>query len=440
MQLTPDIMHPRRHALTNELHARPFQPFEAPGRIMHLAFKEPVNAAERDRQGDVDHLKAFLDRNGGPHPGSEAGHYIHDFGRFRMKWEQHAEFVSYTFYTNEEAEGLFGHKLSGLIEQSWMETAPGRVISAIEIELIRAEDEAAALSLLDTRLKGKFSAEVIAASRILDGGGIALGDFRIHEAGFSRFAIIVHAEVGTRRIGRAVQRLLEIETYKALSLLALPIARKTAARLNEIELDLTELVAHVSSADGPAATDILDKLSALSAEIEALSASAAFRFGAAEAYSKIVNDRIATLRETRIEGRQLFWEFMLRRYDPAMQTCISARRRLEELATRASRIAELLRTRVDVDMEAQNQKLLRSMDRRAELQLRLQHTVESVSVVAISYYAVNLGAYLLAPFAGALGVTKAVLTALIAVPVILGAWALSRMVRKRLAREEQDRR
>ncbi|MEM7237308.1 MAG: DUF3422 domain-containing protein [Pseudomonadota bacterium] len=432
MQLTTEIMHPRRFPLTNELHARPFQPYHAPGRILYLAFKVPDNAAERDRQKDFDHLVQFLDRHGGPHPAGTAGHYSHDFGRFRLKWEQHTEFVAYTLYTPEPVGELFDHRLSGLMDQSWVEDAPGKVIAAIEIEIIEADGREAGEVMIGNGIARNFNPEGLAISRILDGGGIAMSDFRIHEGGFTRFAVIVCQPTGPRRIGRSVQRLIEIETYKTLALLALPIARATATRLNEIEHDLTELVTQVSTADGTVAADILTRLSALSAEIEALSAASAFRFGAAGAYEQIVRDRIEMLRETRIEGRQLFREFMLRRFEPAMQTCHSASQRVDALATRASRVAELLRTRVDVEMEAQNQRLLRSMDERAGLQVRLQRTVESVSVVAISYYAVSLAAYLLVPFAGPLGLSKALLTSLIAVPVILGVWIAARIIRRRI--------
>ena len=94
---------------------------------------------------------------------------------------------------------------------------------------------------------------------------------------------------------------------------------------------------------------------------------------------------------------------MMRRYEPAMRTVKSAERRLEQMAERAARAGELLRTRVDVERQAQNQGLLESMDRRADLALRLQHTVEGLSVVAISYYAVSLAAYVAAPFRRAPG-------------------------------------
>jgi uncharacterized membrane-anchored protein len=146
------------------------------------------------------------------------------------------------------------------------------------------------------------------------------------------------------------------------------------------------------------------------------------------------------LREERLTGRQLFSEFMVRRFDPAMRTCHATERRLVELATRASRIAELLRTRVNVAVEAQNQELLESMDRRAALQLRMQEMVEELSVVAISYYAVSLAAYLLAPLAPMLApvlgpgfaLDKSVLTAAAVIPVVGLVWWLIRRMRRRV--------
>ena len=126
-------------------------------------------------------------------------------------------------------------------------------------------------------------------------------------------------------------------------------------------------------------------------------AQSSFRFGATGAYEAIVNQRIEVLREDRFQGRQTFAEFMMRRFDPAMRTVKATERRLQTMAERAIRAGDLLRTRVDVERSAQNQKLLESMDKRADLQLRLQKTVEGLSVVAISYYAVNLVLYMVQP-------------------------------------------
>ena len=178
--------------------------------------------------------------------------------------------------------------------------------------------------------------------------------------------------------------------------------------------------------------ETLDRLLKISAEIEHLASTSAFRFGAAGAYEAIVNQRIQVLREERIGGRQLFAEFMTRRFDPAMRTCRSAKERLAELSGRAARAANLLRTRVDVANQAQNVEVLRAMDRRAALQLRLQETVEGLSVVAISYYAVSLAEHVVEPLAHEMGIATGTLLALLTVPVVVIVWLLVRRIRKRI--------
>ena len=161
-------------------------------------------------------------------------------------------------------------------------------------------------------------------------------------------------------------------------------------------------------------------------------ARAAFRFGAAAAYEAIVHQRIEVLREVRFDGRQTFGEFMMRRYDPAMRTVKASQARLAAMADRAMRAGELLRTRVDVERSAQNQSLLESMNMRADMQLRLQKTVEGLSVVAISYYAVSLMSYAVYPLAEAMDISRGSMTAALILPVMLLVWWLVRRVQKSL--------
>ena len=430
-------VHPQRYALTAELHARPFTPMTAPGRALMLAFMPEGGAAERDHGRDLAHLTALIDRHGGAHPPPGANHHFAELGRFRLKWERHTEFVSYTLYEEGPAERLFEDGLVRQLPETWLAEAPGSLFAAVQVELVDAGDRDAALEVLDGPLRRHLVGESMAAAEVLDGQAIAAGDFRIHESGFTRFALVLQAPVGPQRQGRVVQRLLEIENYRGLAMMALPLARQLSARITAIDRELSDLIQQVADErEQPAEADILRQLTALSAEIEALNASSAFRFGASQAYEAIVNERIRMLRETRLSGRQLFAEFMLRRFDPAMRTCRSTSGRLHELATRAARAADLLRTRVNVAVEAQNQQLLQSMNRRAELQLRLQETVEGLSVVAISYYAVGLAGILLAPLAARAGLDKTALTALVALPIIAGVWWFVRRIRARIGSRE----
>jgi uncharacterized membrane-anchored protein len=287
------------------------------------------------------------------------------------------------------------------------------------------EDE----GVITERLEEWFVPESLAAATVIDGAAVVAGDFRIDPAGHMRFAVFVRAGTSPRRIGRIVQRLCEIETYRAMSMLGLGRARELSARLNTLDPQLSALVDGMT-AEGGSAETVLNDLLRISAELEGLAVRFAFRAGATAAYEAIVGERIAALREQRFAGRQTFSEFMMRRYDPAMRTVKSAEGRLRQMVERAARAAELLRTRVDVERSAQNQLLLESMDRRADLQLRLQRTVEGLSVVAISYYALNLVVYMAQPAAEAAGIGKATATAVATPLVVLAVWLMVRRIRR----------
>jgi uncharacterized membrane-anchored protein len=421
--------HEHRLPLANELHARPFPELRAPCRAVHLAFKKRHLAAERDPEVDRAHLRALLDRHGAQHPAPGADHWMGRLGRAELKWERHTEFVTYTLFLDGEGEVPFDGAPLALLPRDWLDAAPGLVVAASLLHVAVAGPDV--VQTLASGYEDHFVRESFAVARILDGDALAGSDFRIHEDGMTRILVIAPPDLGPRRLGRTVQRLLEIETYKSVSMLTLPVARRVSVRLAEIDRELSALAQNIA-ADSATARETLDALTSLSAEIERTSAESAFRFGAAQAYEAIVSERIEVMRETRLDGRQTMQEFMLRRYQPAMRTCRAAERRLAELSDRAARIANLLRTRVDVAMSAQNQSLLESMDRRAALQLRLQETVEGLSVVAISYYGVSLGAYLLAPVGHAAGLDKSVLTAMLVIPMVLGVWSFMRRVKKRI--------
>lgn len=423
----PPIMdHPLRYRLANELHARPFPSLQPPCRAVYLAIKKPKDAASRDRELDLAHLKDLLDRHGTAHPQPGATHFSAQIGQNTLKWEQHTEFVTYTVFLPGLGERPFDPADFEVFPDEWLAQAPGvRVTSAmIRIER-RIDDED-----IRQRLEDWMVPESIAVSDVIDHEAVIAGDFRIDSNGHQRFAVFAKSNVGSRRVGRIVQRLCEIETYKAMSMLGFTRVKEVGPRMGEIDMQLTELMQRMTQPDSEAfEEETLKALLAVSAELENISARVSFRLGATEAYEAIVMQRIAVLREERFQGRQTFSEFMMRRYDPAMRTVKSSAGRLESMTARATRAADLLRTRVEVSRSAQNQQLLKSMDRRAELQLRLQHTVEGLSVVAISYYAVSLVGYILYPVAGLLGMSKGTLTAIIALPVVLVVWLMIQRIK-----------
>jgi len=420
--------HPQRYPLVNELHARPFPELEVPSHAVYVAIKEPADAANRDRSRDRAHLFSLLDRHATAHPTPDATHFAARIGKTDLKWESHTEFVTYSAFTKGLSLRAFDPAEAEVFPEDWLAQSPGKRLVSI---LIRVEPMPEHAAEVLTKLEDWFVPESLAAAHVVDGAAIIAGDFRIDPAGHMRFAVFVHPDTGPRRVGRIVQRLCEIETYRAMSMLGLMRSRQLTGRLNALDPKLSALVSGLDTVDRSPET-ALHELLAISAELESLAVQFSFRFGATGAYEAIVNQRIEVLREMRIEGRQTFGEFMMRRYDPAMRTVKSAEARLRGMAERAERAAELLRTRVDVERSAQNQKLLESMDKRADLQLRLQRTVEGLSTVAITYYAVNLASYVVFPFTEPLGWSKG-LTLAVLTPAVLGlVWLAVRRIRNHL--------
>ena len=419
--------HPLRYAMANELHARPFPKLNAPARAAYLAIKPATGGAGRDRDADLAHLIDLLDRYGAAHPPPDATHYSGVIGKHMLKWESHTEFVTYTIFGAGNALAPFDAGTFGMFPEDWLAAAPGvRVTSA----LIRIEELDGDAGIIE-KSNAWFVPESLAISRVLDNELIIASDFRIDTSGHMRIAVFARPNTGARRIGRVVQRLCEIETYKSMAMLGLAAARRLSPVMSTIDGQVASLIADLNSAE-VRADQTLKQLLTISAELENIVAQTAYRFGATGAYETIVNQRIMILREERFLGRQTFAEFMMRRFDPAMRTVESTQTRLRGLSDRALRAGDLLRTRVDVERSAQNQQLLSSMDQRADQQLRLQQTVEGLSVVAISYYAVGLALYLLGPLEKTTGLAKTYIAAGITPIVLVGVWLMIRRIHRKM--------
>ncbi|THF60650.1 DUF3422 family protein [Pseudothauera rhizosphaerae] len=420
--------HPLRQTLSDEVHARPPVPLDTPERVTYLAFLHEAGSVGREAL----HLQQLAEQLNLPAPDTGSGHFFLDSGRFRLKWERHNEFSSYTFFRRTQA-GDAGEETALLdVPAAWRKAIPGLLIVATHIELRPVAELAPDAVMAGLSSTGRQSV----VSTVADGAAWVFTDFQIAD-GFSRF-LVLDASLTPRQAGRTVQRLLEIETYRVIALLAFPVAKEVGRLLSRAEDELADLMDGIGRAESAEdEREVLARLTRLAAEVERSVAHTTYRFGAAAAYYRLVRQRIDELRETRVTGYPTMDEFMARRLTPAIDTCATIARRQEDLSGRIARNSQLLRTRVDIELQRQNQELLAQMNRRARLQLRLQETVEGLSVVAITYYASQLVNYL---SKGAkdhiLPATPEVVTA-VSIPLIAGLVALGlRRLRRTLAAEE----
>jgi uncharacterized membrane-anchored protein len=413
---------PVRAQALGEIHARPYALVTSPRVIFQLAFMT-------DGGSIVDHavLSELSRARGIAPPVREANHHAMPWGQGTLRWERHTEFSTYFWdaaapeqFGGEVAIHPFGDGFS----------PPGSLISGIRLEIRPDTPETRAAIAL-------FDPTSLCHSEIKNGQATILTDFRQNGDGLTQILVLDRGmtEAGT---GALVQRLLDIETYRTLAMIGLPLAQSLSPDIRRIEDGLTAVTQRMRGNVRDEADQMLAEITRLAAELEAGAALSLYRFGASRAYYGIVQERIRTLAETGMPGYESMGTFLERRLAPAMRTCQSIEERQANLSRKLARATSLLRSWVDVELERQNSVLLNSMDRRAKLQLRLQQTVEGLSVAAISYYVVGLFGYLAkAVETEGLPIKASVLTGFFVPVAILVIWLVVRSIRRH--HEDEDR-
>lgn len=408
--------HPQRTALHNEVHARPPQALAAPLAISHVVML--CDAAQREASRL--HVAALLHDHHLPLPDPQSSHFRLDLGAFHLRWELHTEFVTWTFLRPLSIERLGEQepdRALGAVPQDWFATLPGECLTSLHLWVVSS-----AASGTGALVKKMLLEDTLVASTVAGGAGEVYTDFAIHADGFSRMVLLA-GDLSARRLGRLVQRLQEIETYRMAALLGLPAAREATGILSSAERELAELASAIRSATSDDEPMLLDRLTKLAGQVESQHAATHSRFSASAAYFELVDKRISDIDESALPGMQTIGEFMERRLTPARSTCEWATHRQDSLSQRVSRISNLLRTRVEIEQQQINQALLATMNQRQDMQLKLQSTVEGLSVAAITYYIAGLISYL-AKGASKLGWPwTAESTAAVTIPLVaLGVW------------------
>jgi uncharacterized membrane-anchored protein len=417
-------VHPWRAELYDELHSRPSPLVETPCTISHIA----VQMAHDERASERAHLAELCARFGVSPPDTGASCLYETLGEFELRWEKHTEFSTYTFIRKVQGDPLREPPALSHIPAEWLSGLPGRATTALHLAFRCAEGPPES-----AELDRYFEKRPLRGSLVRQGTAYLYSSFRLHSDGFGRIAIQA-CDLTPLQAGRLVQRVLEIETYRVMALLALPVARNITPEVGAMERELARVNEALTQADRE--TDqhaLLDELSNLAARVERLRSDTTYRFAATNAYFDLVRERNRELTEEKIPGLQPIHVFIKRRLAPGIRTCNAVRDRLEDLSRRISQTSSLLRARVELSIQGQNRELLASMNRRSETQLRLQQAVEGLSVVAITYYLMGLLSYVWEGFAWAGWPWSKKITFAFAVPVImLIAWRIIHGVRRRI--------
>lgn len=427
-----------RAQLHNEVHARPQARIRLPALVVYVAvLNEGVS-----REQECAHLRLL--------PGQEQlgvdqlqGNFLRlRFGGYTLKWERHSEFTRYSMVQplpEQVALGAINPELLNavVLKPEWLRAIPGRTIAAIKLAMVHGDIGNAEATMEQARQW--FGEHPLVASVLGNNShSWAVTDFVLRPSGFERMLVVAPADTSQTRAGRVSQRLLELETYRLMALRGLPVAKALGSMLAASERALADITAQLENKSA-SDQDLLDTLISLAAGVERATAEHVYRFSATRAYHTLVAQRIHELREKAIPGTQTIGEFMQRRLSPAMATVAATAQRLASLSERVARTSALLRTRVDIATEVQNQQLLEKLTRGQELQLRLQSTVEGLSIAAISYYVVSLLLYGAKAAKGAGVPINPEVAAGALIPLVLwGVWSATQRIHRKIHAPAQD--
>lgn len=404
--------HPLRARVVSEMHMRRMPPLLAP--MLMVQIVRLVDA--KDRADERNHILAMpgVDADTVDERNRHIGGQRSDGVEFL--WECHSEATTTTLIMPACATNAFAPSIDDQAAIAWLLEAPGQVLRAVYIAIVADEAAAAAAMGIAAFSPTELMSCTIGAVRIWS-------DFLIRSDNFGRL-LVCAGGLPPNDLGRIVQQVQELGNYRNLALLGLPLAQEQGPLVNKLEQALVDIALRM--ADGEADTLLLDQLCELAAQVTSITASTAFRMSATAAYARIVEDRLSALNASAIVGYQTLEDFTERRLLPATRTCASFTARIEALSIRIERATSLLRTRIEMALQSQNAALLQSMDRNAARQLRLQHVVEGLSVVAVSYYAVSLTSYILRVAAAYVDVPSEQLIAVSVIPITIIIWLFLR--------------
>lgn len=411
--------HSAHFQIVAETHARPAQTVNGHAEIIHMALKANDEVADRFFTAlDPDKIET------GPRHRTGSLKGIH------VKLEKHTEFLSCTFF-NELEDKSKTIDLMNFVK-SQFPVAETEVYVLLHLSLVKSVREMLKFMPIDQRVYG---------GKMRDGIDVR-STFIPDKTGAIHFGIFGKNLTGDE-LGRRIQRLMEMETYRTMSLLGLPVARQVGKQLALCEKELEELTLKLGKQTHTTQEDderLFKQLSDLSERSNVLLAETRYRFSASRAYFTLFQQRIDSLEEVKVGDVQTMSGFLRSRLNPAMATIESTAKRQETLTNDLSRALVLLRTRIELNLNKGNQALLQSMDKRHDQQLKISQTVEGLSIVAITYYAVGLVSYLLKALAKQpwMPISDTALTAISVPFIFIVVWLMLKRIRKAWEDRKKD--
>lgn len=439
-----EVCPPHVFSLVEEVHSDlgivPVERVEGSARVHHVAYRRDEDEAEEDIRERFMLLCVELGIPEGQRSIGETR--AHAWGELpkdptvslQLAWELHTEYYFVRAILSHDGE---------LPESAYMEAIVPALHRAGTPPLVTCLDMLVVDHPMDPEevcqhiiCRNRFGARVM-------GGDLAVytnyepldGRERYVIAG-SRQAIREHAAFAVANIGR-------IENYYHLLLLPRNEVRNAVQEVHRWERDLSRRLQDVTHAlEGAEPAHLEEWLRALTVDLSRvvrLHGRYNHVLSATFPYSETVRDGFAAWKEEPVKGFDSLSEVILNRTSTVSEEYHAFLARLDRMENEISDLVAILRTRVDMNMEAQNTKLLRNLDIRSAIQTRLQEMAEGLSVIVISYYMTGLAGYVFKALEKRHVIESATVPTALFIPVaVLTAFLVARRGMSKLRKKERQ--
>lgn len=353
--------------------------------------------------------------------------------RLIILWQAHTEYYNYQLWhlpRPGQASLTFGPLM--FPEYRFPGTVLGTEVCRLDIVL--TPEALPSRKYLSSLLPGPM----LYGSRILDDQTRVITSFTPDDHGRERYWVTAGTPGSdASHLKDIVDAIVRIETYYHLLLMQKPLfssAIDQVYKFEQVHLKQREIITdHIGHADAQALQRWLNSLTQDLLKTNRMAGKLHFELSASVPYDKIVHSTLASLGEKPLESYRPLSDYVLSGVTGVAEGYQQLLKRIDTLRSGFEGIIGIIRTRVDLIVEAQNLTLLKSVDQTTKSQVILQHTVEGLSVIVIAYYLSGLAGYVFKGFSEWGWLANYNLASAIFVPVAIGlAFVVTTLSRKYL--------
>lgn len=277
----------------------------------------------------------------------------------------------------------------------------GIKVNALDILILPEEPP------LQDALRGRLPGAIVYGSHIFSEDIVAVTSFTPDEFERERYLICSDSqEALEQQVSKIVDTLVSIENYYHLVMLPFQAFSRAVDQIHDFEqrhlYQRAVLIEQLGASTPETMQKWLTVLTQDLLQVSRLAESMRYRLSASVPYDRIVQSNLVSLQERPYPPLRQLSEYISWKITGVTDGYLQLVRRIDAMEKDFEATVAVLRTHIELRLQEQNlalqdqnMKLLASVDTTTRGQAILQRTVESLSVIVITYYLTGLGSYVL---------------------------------------------